>query len=59
MFSSLLFSGDGRQWMLPHKFQVKTYHLPMGTLRLGSNTLRVAMQDVSLLKRYGFLEGNG
>lgn len=62
MFSSLLFSGDGRQWMLPYKFQVKTYHLPMGTLRLGSNTLRVAMQDVSwrqggLLKRYGFLEG--
>jgi len=41
-----LLQGDGRQWMLPYKFQVKTYHLPMGTLRLGSNTLRVAMQDV-------------
>jgi len=50
--------------MLPYKFQVKTYHLPMGTLRLGSNTLRVAMQDVSwrqggLQKRYGFLGENG
>jgi len=37
---------------LPYKFLAKAFSIPMGTLRLGSNTLRLATADAARRGNY-------
>lgn len=41
-----LLAGPDPPW-LPYKFLAKAFIIPMGTLRLGSNTLRLATADAA------------